>query len=204
MPDPAPERARRRRVYTDTETTGLSLLRHQIVELAYAVDDEPVIAGTVPHTLAEAEPRALEVNQYYERKLNDEGSWNRDLVDGFMQAVAGQLIVGANPAFDAYRLERRAGYSTWHHRLADVESAAWIMLGLDEPPGLRALRDMLAGLGFEIPEPDHTGERDVEVVRACVRALEEIAGYLLRDGVPTAQQIRGSVTETTGDHDRHV
>jgi DNA polymerase III epsilon subunit-like protein len=194
MPD-----GRRALVYTDTETTGLSLHHHQLVELGWAVDDGDVIAGIVPHTLEHAEPRALEVNRYYERNLDFRHGWNHDLVEEFMRAAAGNIIVGANPAFDAYRIERHAGYSTWYYRLADIASAAWLMLGFEEPPGLRRLRDRLTELGYEVPEPDHAAGGDVRTVRACLKVLQQIAEYQNRAGLPTAEQIKAWRAGTAQD-----
>lgn len=185
------DKPRRPRVFTDTETTGLSLTRHEIVELAFAIDDDPVTAGVLPHSLRDADQKALEVNGYYRRGLDDASRWEPGLLAQFMRDAAGGLLVGANVAFDAYRIERAAEHASWHYRLGEVESAAWLLLGFDEPPGLRTIRDTLVGLGFKIPEPDHTAGGDVEVVRACLSALEKIAGHLLRDGLPTAEQISG-------------
>lgn len=185
MPDPK----QRKLIFTDTETTGLSLNRHQIVELAYAVDDEMGHSGTLPHTLDEAEPAALEVNCYFQRGLGDPETWDIEILDRFMKAAAGNIIVGANPSFDAYRIERLADYATWHYRLGDIESAAWLLLGFDEPPGLRAIREKLTQLGYSLPEPTHTAGGDVATTRDAFRILQRIALYLLAEGLPTAEQL---------------
>lgn len=184
-----PTRTARRLVITDTEYTNLDTEVAQVVEIAYAVEDGPIVSGVPPHSLAGAEPKALEVNQYFERGLGDKARWNRDIVDNTARALAGQVLVGCNPRVDARVLQRLIGYEAWHYRLGDLESAAWLMLGFDEPPGLRQIRDKLTELGFEIPRPDHTAGGDVEVTRACLRILQRIAGYQLRTGLPTSAML---------------
>lgn len=184
-----PEPTVRKMIFTDTETTGLDRDQHQVVELAWAVDDEPTTCVVLPHTLAHAEPRALEINRYYERKLDDEERWDADAVDEFMRDAGGNVLVGANIAFDADRLAKRAGFSTWHYRMLDIESAAMLLLGFPEPPGLRQIKERLTELGFELPHPDHSAAADVETTRAVLRHLQAIATYLLRAGVPTAKQV---------------
>lgn len=167
----------------------MSLEHHQIAELAFAVGDQPVTGAPVPHTLEGADPKSLEVNRYFERNLGDVSPWDFAVTEQFMRAAAGNILVGANPAFDAYRIEKLMRFSSWHYRLGDVESVAWLMLGFDEPPGLRQIRDRLNQLGFALPEPDHSAAGDVEVVRAVFRVLQRIARYLLAEGLPTAQML---------------
>jgi oligoribonuclease (3'-5' exoribonuclease) len=43
-------------VFLDTETTGLDPNRHEIWEVAYAVEDDPIVSGSVHHSLRNADP----------------------------------------------------------------------------------------------------------------------------------------------------
>lgn len=188
MPEPT-GRAPRQLVIVDTEFTNLDTDAGDVVEIAYAVEDGPIVSGVPPHTLTGHDPKALEVNRYYERDLGDKATWNHDIIENTTRALSGQVLVGCNPRVDARVLEKRIGYEPWHYRLADLESAAWLLLGFTEPPGLRQLRNLLAGLGYEIPEPDHTAAGDVEVERACLRVMQRIAALLLSNGIPGPEEL---------------
>lgn len=187
---PEPDHAPRRFVFVDTEFTHLDPAVAEVVEAAYAFEDGPVLAGIPPHSLTGADPKALEVNRYYERDLGDRARWDRSIVDYLARATAGQTIVGCNPRIDAAVLAKLIGYEPWHYRLHDLESSAMLLLGFDQQPGLRLIRHRLVTLGFKIPDPDHTAAGDVEVTRACFQALQQLARYLLRDGLPTAEQVQ--------------
>ena len=55
-------------VYLDVETTGLDPELHEVWEIAYAVNDGPILSSFVDHTLLGADPVALTVGQYHNRK----------------------------------------------------------------------------------------------------------------------------------------
>lgn len=166
-------------LFLDTETTGLDLNLHDVWEVAYAIGDGPIVSAVVPHSLQTADAKALLLNGYYNRFPSGTRGSSWLLVDSELRAVfEGKTIVGANPAFDAYRLERRWGVAPWHYRLVDVESMAVVVFDLDHPVGLRAIAEKLAEEGWEIPQPDHTAAGDVATVRAVYKALRS-----RRDGV---------------------
>lgn len=156
-------------VFLDTETTGLTL-DHDVWEIALAVGEGVVNTFQVPHSIQNADPKALELNGYFTRFQGTERV--RRLADyDIPRWLAGKTLVGANPAFDAYRLEKRWGRAPWHYRLVDVESMAIPLLGLEKPLGLKGLVEELTGRGFDIPGNDHTAAGDVATVRAVYRAL---------------------------------
>ncbi len=186
---PEPQRAPRRIVIVDTEFTNLDPAAGDVVEIAYAFEDGPVISGVPPHTLTGHDPESLEINRYRERDLGDKSRWNHDIIENATRALSGQVLAGMNPRIDARMLEKRIGYEPWHYRLAALESAAWLLLGFTEPPSLRQLRDLLAGLGYELPEPDHTAAGDVEVERACLKIMQRIARLFLAGGIPGPDEL---------------
>lgn len=167
-------------VFLDTETTGLSL-DHDIWEVAYAIGDGPVQAFQLPHRLHNADPKALELNGYRVRARPAETSIVWDVL--IAKELEGKSIVGANPSFDAYRLERRWGRAPWHYRLIDVESMAIPLFNLEKPLGLKGLVDKLADIGYTVSENDHTATGDVRTVR-------EIYKILLELGEPSLHNIR--------------
>lgn len=153
-------------VYLDTETTGLNPLRHQVWEMAWALDDGPVNSAVVPHTLDNADPRALEINRYHER-------WDRanlrDIEQPLRAAIQGQTLVAANPAFDAAFLQSRWGCwgnAPWKYRMLDIEAYAAGVLGWDKPYGLATIAEELG-----IEPGDHTAEQDVRCLRECHKRL---------------------------------
>jgi len=162
-------------VYLDTETTGLDPDRHEIWELAYAVDNGRIESGVMFHSLRHADPKALAMNGYWERCGGSPEAW-AELEGGVRFALDGATIVAANPAFDAAFLRARWGVTPWRYRMLDVEAYAMGALGWDEPRGLKDIRTELTMLGHDIPEPDHTASGDVATLRACHYALAGIYG----------------------------
>lgn len=161
-------------VFVDTETTGLDLDEHDIWEIAFTVGDSPMITvKQVEHTLRNADPKALELNGYRVRALH-RSMWNVDDDLFIASELTGKTLVGANPAFDAYRLEKRWGRAPWHYRLIDVESMAVPILGLNKPLGLRGLVDKLTHMGYTVPRNNHTAADDVTATREVYRTLQSI------------------------------
>lgn len=167
--------------FLDTETTGLDLNQHEVWEIGYAFDDEPVHSAVVPHTLANADPEALTVNGYVER--GGEAGRRLTTVPEFEEELLARLfeerptIVGANPEFDKYRLARRWGIvrpEPWHYRSIDLESYAMPFLDLGLPAGLFTIAERLRDYEAMIPEPDHTAAGDVLSLRACFRTLQRL------------------------------
>jgi DNA polymerase-3 subunit epsilon len=160
-------------VFLDTETTGLDPDRHEVWEIAYAVDDEPILSAVVPHSFANPDPKALAMNGYLDRALDVRPS--RLFEESVKADLDGATLIGANPAFDAAFLRARWGVTPWHHRLWDVEAYAAGVLGWDKLRGLAGIAEALREMGHEIPEPDHTAAADVATLRAAFRALQSIA-----------------------------
>jgi hypothetical protein len=180
----------RQHVFVDTEYDQLDTGKANLLEVAYAAEDGPIVCGVPPHTLEGAEPKALEVNRYFERDLGNKAIWDRDIVDNTARATAGQTVVGANVRVDAHILSRFIGYEPWHYRLCDVESAAYLLLDFDQMPGLREIKNKLTELGYELPDPDHSAGGDVETLRAVFRILQRIARYYASFAAPTPEQVQ--------------
>jgi hypothetical protein len=167
-------------LYLDTETMGLSLTEHDIWEIAYAFDDEPVQAGTVWHRRdwRHYDEVALEINGYRDRVLPRE-KVDPNFEDDFIarlrehkQAGHPVTIVGANPWFDMTRLSRRWMWEEpWHYRAIDVENFAAGFLGWPVPRNLRSTAAAVRDLGYAVPEPDHTAAGDVETARAVYKGI---------------------------------
>jgi DNA polymerase III alpha subunit (gram-positive type) len=160
-------------VVLDTETTGLDFDKHEVWEIAFAVGEGPIDCFRVEHNVLTADLRALELNGY---RIRSQGFYLPPLMElaTIPPQLEGKIIVGANPSFDMYRLNKRWGRAPWHYRPIDVESVAVTVLDLDKPLGLKALVDKLSGMGYTIPQNDHTAAGDVAATREVYRILRTI------------------------------
>lgn len=150
--------------FIDCETSGLNAERHVVLEVGALLTDptgrlileeyEAKVAVSA-EDIAQAEPRALEINGY------QPALWADALP---AQRVAAQVhrltdnhrLVGSNPAFDAAFLRKmlhsqgmRAG---WSHRLIDVSSMAWPLSVLGHIGPKTGLAELCKSLGLT-PEP---------------------------------------------------
>lgn len=171
-------------IFLDTETTGLGLTTHDIWEIAWAVDHEPITTGLVRHSLYGAQTRALQINRYAERcdttdTLNIGTETEDALYDTFNEWPRRHgeklTVVGANPHFDLYRLSRRWDWADpWHYRAIDISVFAMPILGHQRPQGLNKIAQELDARGFTVSrneETAHTAAADVRTVRDCYYAL---------------------------------
>jgi oligoribonuclease (3'-5' exoribonuclease) len=145
-----------RLAFVDIETTGLQPEIHDIFEIALIVRDgrkSEEHSWWLPVDLGTAEPDALRLTQYYQRKAVA-GKEADPLVvaEHVASLTAGAHLVGLSPAFDARFLERflrRYGVRhAWHYHLVDVEALAAGKLGL-EPPW--SSDDLSQRIGVEPP-----------------------------------------------------
>lgn len=161
-------------VFLDIETLGLDIGQHAIWEIAYAVNDGPIISSFIPHFKTPADPEALKVNNYEERIKN--AVYVPDFGQHFVAALTGSTVVGANPAFDTKFIElqflRPRGLETtpWHHRLLDIEAYAMGVLNLDTMPGLSTICETL----YITQKDKHTAAGDVETTRYVFNALKTL------------------------------
>lgn len=158
--------------FVDCETTGLDPDRHEIWELAIIKADHDPDVGVVNETeyvwqfpvdLSVADPMALRIGRFYERrsKVRPSGDvaalcriaypstpakWDStsriEAAELIARLLDGRHMVGAVPSFDAKFLERflrRHGHCpTWHYHLVDVEALAAGWLAGAKPDWLAA------------------------------------------------------------------
>lgn len=199
--EPAQEPKRRQLIVVDLETTGT----HDdaaILEVAAINVDTGDTLYFVPHitqeALSKAEPKAMQINRYYERGLFEQalspkstGAKYREL----QEMLSGNTFAGSNPAFDsrilaaarfpklmpAWDYGRDNGlldYVTpfgrpWHHRLADLSAyaAGKLDIDLDDLPGLDAVvAQLLYPDAIDIAER-HTAAGDAAAAAACFELL---------------------------------
>lgn len=134
--------------FIDTETTGLDPRKHDVWEIAVilrrpgAADLEHLFQ--IRTSLANADPKALEINRRAERFLVPDGQFaiqlptastpdtttltEADLMHDLMALLDGATLVGSNPAFDdrfLTKLFNEAGLPPrWHYRTVDIATLA--------------------------------------------------------------------------------
>ncbi len=164
-------------IFLDTETTGLEYGNHEIWEIAWAVNDGPVETRILTHSIASADPKALDLNGYHVRFPEGARSKGPTTDVEVRNVLAGNTIVCANPTFDRIFMYLRWAYEPYHYRSIDLESMALLAFEWERPRGLKDVVDALRKRGHEIPAPDHTAGKDVEVLRACYYALFKENNY---------------------------
>lgn len=158
-------------IFLDTETTGLDAELHDVWELAYSKNGGAIETYILPHSLKTADPKALAMNGYFQRYPLGARA-DGPMGDIYLKEIfAGNTLVCANPTFDRMMLWKRWGLEPWHYRSIDVESMALVVFDWDRPHGLKDIAAELRDRKHDIPEPDHTAAKDVEVLRACYYAL---------------------------------
>lgn len=163
-------------IFIDTETTGLNTRLHDVIELAWAVNDGPIRTAVLPHTLEHADGAALSINKYYERGLNKRPMVDISACDDFTLDARGATVVAENYGFDVAMLAKKIGWEPWHHRKIELSTMAMMEFGDALPANLWRTAQKVRALGYEVPEPDHTAAGDVATLRACYIALREMRG----------------------------
>ncbi|MER5902957.1 3'-5' exonuclease [Streptomyces mirabilis] len=144
----SPAKAPRPLAFIDTETTGLDPRKHDAWEIAVILRRPGVTdleyLFQVRTSLAEADPKALEINQYEQRFAVPDGEFaiaistatpdevtpltEADLMHDLMTVLDGAMLVGSNPAFDDRFLSKifhEAGVTPrWHYRTVDIATMA--------------------------------------------------------------------------------
>lgn len=137
-------------LFGDCETTGLDVRRHHVWEIAVIIrepgEEDVEIVWQVRPDLAEAEPKALEVNGFAERFVVPDG-WDAcrvedgiacmplemdELITELQHLTHKGVLIGSNPAFDDRFLtalvQDHRQEPGWHYRPDDVVAmaAGWL------------------------------------------------------------------------------
>lgn len=162
-------------IVVDVETTGLDTVNDHILEVAAINTETGAEFRFVPHidedVLGNANPYALSINRYYERRVFDDELNRAETNAAFRnlrELLDGNTLGGSNPRFDAAMLARHIG-EPWHHRLADLSAYAAGALGIepDEMPGLDEVCELL---GVTNDEP-HSALGDARATAHCFTEL---------------------------------
>lgn len=171
--------------FVDTETTGLDPDVHEIYEVGLITPDGEEHHWWLPVDLGKADPRALEIGNFYDRypERGDPGLeissiWT--FAKEFEKLTRGMHLGGCVPSFDEERLRkllRRKGAAPgWHYHIVDVEP---LMIGFIAGCGAQSMpslpwksADLSRSIGVD---PDlfekHTALGDARWARECYLAV---------------------------------
>jgi DNA polymerase III epsilon subunit-like protein len=168
-------------VFLDLETTGLDASRHELYEVGLIEADGTEHVWWVKPNLETADPTALRIGRYYERRPSKHTPAEK-VAQEFAKLTAGRHLVGAVPSFDAGFLDpflRRHGQApSWHYHLVDVEAlAAGFLAG--GPEGQREIArppwdssKLTAALGIVTADEDkHTALGDARWAKAIYEVV---------------------------------
>lgn len=167
-------------VFVDLETTGLSFLEHEIIQVGCLVVDgvrfevkSEYEAKVKPEHLERASPKALEINGFSEEGWREALSL-KDVLFRVVGIAPGGMITGWNVSFDWAFLEkgfREFGIESRfdYHRI-DVMSIAYSrLLGKREVLGL-GMRKVASAFGIVLPE-EHDAMSDIKATYEIFRKL---------------------------------
>ncbi|ASR85358.1 DnaQ-like DNA polymerase III subunit [Mycobacterium phage Tierra] len=178
-------------IVVDLETTGLDYDTALPVEVGLLNVDTGESLYFVPHItveqLAAADPKAMEINGYYERGLYREALTEQQTAVAWGEVqdwLRGNTFAGSNPAFDSTIVARqRVTYSmpfspltvgrVWHHRLADLAAYAAGKLNID-PTELEGLDAVAERLGVPVVNR-HSAIGDAAATAFCFDMLRHTA-----------------------------
>jgi DNA polymerase-3 subunit epsilon len=172
--------------FLDTETTGLTPGRHEVIEVAALVGDRLYHWMVRPERLEDAEPKALEVNGYARFPERWEGAKTmKEVGPEIMAALKGTVIVGHNVGFDLDMLNghmRKVGLNP-HLPYPKVDTVTLAYTRL-VPLGLEklSLDTIRAFLGWS-KEGAHTAVKDVKDTERLYRLLTRTSTAGLRVGL---------------------
>lgn len=169
-------------IVVDTETTGLDIDEHTILEVAainLSTGEELHFVPRIhPVELNHADPMALAINRYYERRLFEktlDGGDTNESWRKLYEMLQRNTLAGSNPSFDAAMLRKVFGAkfsfdpAPWHHRFADLSAyaAGALRIPLTALPGLDAV---LSRLGI-VNEAPHSALGDARATAEAFRVL---------------------------------
>ncbi|MEI6580649.1 MAG: 3'-5' exonuclease [bacterium] len=137
--------------FIDIETTGLSVIEHEIIQIGCVVTDdklkikEEFELKIKPKNIENADKTALKINHYNEQDWENAYEL-KDALKIFSKKVKDCIMVGQNVAFDSgfleYNFEKNNIKNSMHYHRLDTISIAWAKLHNNEDVLHFSLREM--------------------------------------------------------------
>jgi len=165
--------------FIDIETTGLNVLRHEILEIGCVITDHKLKIlkefemKIKPEFIENADPIALKVNHYNEKEWSDAPPLDRAL-RAFSVKVKNCIMVGQNVAFDSgfleYNFAKLKMTNTLHYHRLDTISIAWAKLHQNIEFEHFSLREMCKYFGIQNERP-HSALSDARATYELYKKL---------------------------------
>jgi len=166
--------------FIDIETTGLSLMEHEIIEIGCIITDsslqmvEEFELKIKPEHIKTADPIALKINHY------DPKDWQsaislKEAIKIFADKTENTIMVGHNITFDASFLDK-AFYDTgikkkfFHYHLLDTVSIAFVKLYENEEIDRFTLHELCKHFNIK-NEKEHTALSDTRATLELYKKL---------------------------------
>lgn len=165
--------------FIDLETTGLNLLKHEIIEIGVVLTTqnfevlEEFELKIKPEHIEDADPTALKVNQYEARNWDD-ALPVKEAIKLLSEKVKDCIMVGHNVAFDAgfleYAFNKLQIGNTMHYHKLDTVSIAWAKFHDDPDVEHFSLHEMCLRFGIK-NEHAHTALSDARATFELYKKL---------------------------------
>ncbi len=165
--------------FVDIETTGLNLIKHEIIELGCVITDpslnviEEFEIKMKPENIETADPVALKVNKYNEEDWKDAVSFQEGM-KVFSEKVKDCIMIGQNVAFDSgfieYAFNKLDILNPMHYHKLDTISIAWAKMHNDPTLERFSLREMCERFGIK-NDKAHTGLSDARATYELYKKL---------------------------------
>ncbi|MFA6257523.1 MAG: 3'-5' exonuclease [Candidatus Paceibacterota bacterium] len=168
--------------FIDIETTGLNLLKHEIIEIGCVLTSpsleviEEFELKIKPEHIENADPAAIKVNHFNIQDWENAISL-KEAIEIFSKKVKSCIMVGHNVAFDAGFLEyvfNKTGIAnTMHYHKLDTISIAWAGFHQDKDFEHFSLRELCLHFGIKNKHP-HSALSDARATFELYKKLMQL------------------------------
>ena len=168
--------------FIDIETTGLSLIRHEIIEIGCVITTpaleviEEFELKIKPEHIEDADPVSLKINRYDPLNWKDAQSLKEGMKI-FSKKVKDCIMVGQNVAFDSgfleYAFAKTGIVNNMHYHKLDTISIAFAKLYKEPDIEHFSLRELCLRFGIK-NENAHTGLGDARATFELYKKLMEL------------------------------
>lgn len=165
--------------FIDIETTGLSVIKHEIVEIGCVLTTpdfkiiEEFELKIKPERIEDADRVSLKISHYNEKEWTDAKTLS-EAMKIFSLKVKDSIMVGQNVAFDSgfleYAFSKMNMQNTMHYHKLDTISIAWAKLHKEPDLEHFSLRDMCVRFGI-VNKRAHTALSDARATYELYKKL---------------------------------